>query len=93
MADVNSHALAETNWLEEHLNAPDLCLLDCRVNLIPEDSGGFRMESGRPAWEEGHIPGSHFVDFVTDLSDQHSDLPLMMPSRRPVCRRHGARLG
>ena len=37
------------------------------------------MESGRPAWEEGHIPGSHFVDFTTDLSDQHSDLPLMMP--------------
>jgi len=79
MSQVNSHALVETNWLEEHLNDTDLCLLDCRVNLIPEDSGGFRMESGRPAWEEGHIPGSRFVDFTTDLSDQHSALPLMMP--------------
>ena len=48
-------------------------------NLIPEDSGGFRMESGRPSWETSHIPGSGFVDFTTDLSDRHSDLPLMMP--------------
>lgn len=79
MSHVNSPALVETNWLEEHLNDTDLCLLDCRVNLLPEDSGGFRLESGRPAWEESHIPGSHFVDFTTDLSDQHSDLPLMMP--------------
>ena len=79
MSHVNSHALVETNWLEEHLNDTDLCLLDCRVLLLPEDSGGFRLESGRPAWETGHIPGSGFIDFVTDLSDPHSALPLMMP--------------
>ncbi len=79
MSHGNSRALVETNWLEEHLNDTDLCLLDCRVRLIPEDSGGFRLESGRSAWEEGHIPGSGFVDFTTDLSDRHSDLPLMMP--------------
>ena len=79
MTDINSNALAETDWLAEHLNDTDLCLLDCRVNLIPEDSGGFRMESGRPSWETGHIPGSGFVDFITDLSDRHNDLPLMMP--------------
>jgi thiosulfate/3-mercaptopyruvate sulfurtransferase len=79
MPYVNSHALVETNWLEEHLNDTDLRLLDCRVLLLPEDAGGFRLESGRPNWEEGHIPGSGFVDFVTDLSDPHSALPLMMP--------------
>ncbi len=79
MPYVNSHALVETNWLEEHLNDTDLRLLDCRVLLLPEESGGFRLESGRPNWEEGHIPGSGFVDFITDLSDPHSALPLMMP--------------
>ena len=79
MPYANSHALVETNWLEEHLNDTDLRLLDCHVLLFPEDSGGFRLESGRPNWEEGHIPGSGFVDFVTDLSDPHSALPLMMP--------------
>ena len=79
MPYVNSHALVETNWLEEHLNDTDLRLLDCRVLLLPEESGGFRLESGRPSWETGHIPGSGFVDFVTDLSDPHSALPLMMP--------------
>ena len=61
----------------------------CRVSLIPEDSGGFRMESGRPAWEEGHIPGSGFVDFTTDLSDQHSDLAINDAARRPIYRYHG----
>ncbi len=80
MSDVDPHTLVETDWLEEHLSQASLCLLDCRVNLIPEDAGGFRLESGRPAWEESHIPGSGFVDFGTDLSDQHSALPLMMPS-------------
>ena len=80
MSHATPPALVETNWLADHLNDTGLCLLDCHVNLIPEDSGGFRMESGRPAWEAGHIPGSHFVDFTTDLSDPHSDLPLMMPS-------------
>ena len=79
MSQVNFPALVETDWLEEHLKDTALCLLDCHVNLIPEDSGGFRMESGRPSWETSHIPGSGFVDFTTDLSDQHSDLPLMMP--------------
>ncbi len=79
MSHANPHALVETNWLEEHLNDTDLCLLDCHVHLLPEDSGGFRLESGRPAWETGHIPGSGFVDFITDLSDPHSALPLMMP--------------
>ncbi len=79
MSFVNPQYLVKTDWLEEHLNDADLCILDCNVLLIPEDSGGFRMESGRPAWEEGHIPGSGFADFMTDLSDQNSDLPLMMP--------------
>ena len=37
------------------------------------------MESGRPGWEEGHIPGSALADFMTDLSDPNNDLPLMMP--------------
>ena len=79
MSFAHPEYLVETDWLEEHLNDADLRILDCNVLLIPEDDGGFRLESQRPAWEEGHIPGSDLADFMTDLSDQSSDLPLMMP--------------
>ena len=79
MSFANPHYLVETDWLEEHLNDANLRILDCNVLLVPEDAGGFRMESGRPAWGEGHIGGSDFADFTTDLSDQNSTLPLMMP--------------
>ena len=79
MAFTHPQYLVETDWLEEHLNDTELRILDCNVLLIPEDDGGFRLESQRPAWEEEHIPGSALADFMTDLSDLSSDLQLMMP--------------
>jgi thiosulfate/3-mercaptopyruvate sulfurtransferase len=62
--------LVETAWLEDHLRDPDLRILDCTVWLPDyfEKSGTVIPESGRAAWEQGHIPGSAFADLVHDLS-------------------------
>jgi thiosulfate/3-mercaptopyruvate sulfurtransferase len=72
--------LVETDWLAKHLEDPDLRVLECTVYLQPADvPGGFRLESGRAKWAEGHISGAGFVDLQEELSDRSSTLRFMMP--------------
>jgi len=70
--------LVETAWLVEHLRNPDLRILDCSV-VMEATASGYRFMGGRNQWEEGHIPGSVFVDIIAELSDQSQSLPMMMP--------------
>jgi thiosulfate/3-mercaptopyruvate sulfurtransferase len=73
-------ALVETDWLAEHLDDPGVRVLECTVYLHPaEVPGGYRVESGRAKWAEGHIPGAGFADLTGDLSDRASSLRFMMP--------------
>ena len=73
--------LVETDWLAAHLGDRDIRLLECTVYLHPADvPGGFRVESGRAKWAEGHIPGAGFADLQEDLSARQSKLRFMMPS-------------
>ncbi|WP_437766706.1 sulfurtransferase [Sorangium sp. So ce281] len=78
MTFANPQALVDTGWLQEHLDDPDLRILDCTVFLTPT-SGGVHVESGRAAWAEAHIPGSAFADLLADLSDRGDPSPVMMP--------------
>ncbi len=77
--------LVETNWLQDHLDAPELRLVEC-MSLIPNyfepsAADGLIVESGRKDWEEGHIPKSAFADFLDDLSDRSNErLMYAMPS-------------
>ena len=73
MAFANAQHLIETDWLESHLDDPDLRILDCTVylpNYFDESAGeGVEIISGRAHWEQGHIPGSVHADVTTDLRD------------------------
>jgi thiosulfate/3-mercaptopyruvate sulfurtransferase len=80
MTLVNPQCLVETGWLAQHLEDPSLRVLECTVILHPDPGGGYRVESGRAAWEAGHIPGSGFADLPQDLSDPDTELRFMMPS-------------
>jgi thiosulfate/3-mercaptopyruvate sulfurtransferase len=71
--------LVSTEWLSANLADPALRIFDCSVTLVPAGTG-VRPESGRAAWEQGHIPGSGFADLLEDLSDKSQPLPIMMPS-------------
>ncbi|HXD95928.1 MAG TPA: sulfurtransferase [Candidatus Acidoferrum sp.] len=72
--------LVETDWLAQHLEDPGIRVLECTVYLQPADvPGGYRVESGRAKWSEGHIPGAGFVDLQEELSDRTSKLRFMMP--------------
>ena len=74
--------LVDTAWLADHLNDPAIRILECTVYLhpAPDIPAGYRVESGRGRWAEGHIPGAGFADLHEDLSDRSSSLRFMMPS-------------
>ena len=64
--------LVSTQWLEDHLNAPDVRILDASF---------FLHEAGRDAraeYEAQHIPGARFFD-IDDIADSRSALPHMVP--------------
>jgi len=89
--------LVETDWLAEHLNDPELCIIECNVGMpnYHEASAGTHIEivSGRSDYEQGHIPGADFVDLLTELigeDDERFMFPLPSADRfAEMMSRHG----
>ncbi len=71
--------LVETTWLANHLNEPNVRIVDSTVFLRPSPAG-LTIESGRATWAQGHIPGSGFADLVEAFSDASSALLFTLPS-------------
>lgn len=65
--------IVETDWLEAHLDAPDLIVLDGSW-YMPAQNRDTRAE-----FHEEHIPGALFFD-IDEMSDDATDLPHMLPS-------------
>jgi len=78
--DATMDTLVTAEWLSEHLNDPDLVVLDCTVLVEPDEDGGFRIVSGRANYETGHIPTAGFADLMGDLSDGDSSISFAVPS-------------
>lgn len=66
---IHPEFLVETDWLAEHLDDPDVCVLDCTTHLIPDPKITYQVVPGRQDFEKGHIPGAQFVDMLRDVSD------------------------
>ena len=73
MTDFSSKWLVETDWLEEHLRAPGLVVMDATWTMPGEP------KLGKDHFLEAHIPGALFFD-IEDLSDTSSPYPHMLPS-------------
>lgn len=73
MSEHSSEHLVSTDWLAEHLDAPDIVVLDASWHL-PTAGRDPKAE-----YLEEHIPGALYFD-IDDLSDETSDLPHMLPS-------------
>ncbi len=79
-ADTTMDSLVTAEWLSEHLNDPNLVVLDCTVLVQPGEDGGFSIVSGRANYEEGHIPTAGFADLMGDLSDGESPFRFAVPT-------------
>ncbi|OGQ04078.1 MAG: hypothetical protein A3F82_07020 [Deltaproteobacteria bacterium RIFCSPLOWO2_12_FULL_44_12] len=65
--------LADTQWLSNHLNDPNLRIVDCRYVLS-------KPSDGKKAYLESHIPGAIHLDIDQDLAAREG------PGRHPIPR-------
>lgn len=75
-----SDTLVSADWLKQHLDDPDLVVLDATVIVEPDAEGNLHSINGRASYESGHIPTAGFADLMGDLSDPDSPLQFGMPS-------------
>ena len=72
--------LVKVDWLQRHLDDPDLVILEATVVFEIGEGGTLSFHSGRADWEAAHIPGSAFADILEDLSDPDSPYQFTLPS-------------
>jgi thiosulfate/3-mercaptopyruvate sulfurtransferase len=77
--------LVTTEWLSQHLNDPDLVILDCSVRMVPKEGGGIETVSGRADYDSGHITSARFADLTGNLSDLDSPLDFALPTPERFC--------
>ena len=80
MSYANPDALVSTDWLAQHLDAPDVRVVD---------GSYFMAETGRDAraeYYERHIPGAVFFD-INEIADTDNPLPHMMPRQEKFASR------
>ncbi len=71
--------LVQPEWLEAHLGDSKVKVIDCTVFMTFQPVGPSKVESGRPQWEEGHIPGAGYLHMVDDLSDPDGPFSYALP--------------
>ena len=86
-------AIVSTEWLAANLHDPALRVFDCTTYLLYETGTGrpYRVGSGRPDYEAGHIPGSAFLDLQGELSDTTSRFNFTMPAADDLAARFAAK--
>ncbi len=87
-------ALVSGDWLEEHLDDPNLRIFDCTTHLVFDEGSGkpYRVVSGRSDHESDHIPGSGYLDLQGDFSRRDSPYSFTLPSAEQAAEafgRHG----
>ena len=73
MAEFKTDAVVSTQWLADHLEAPDVRVVDASYYL-PHEGLDPRHE-----FELHQIPGAVFFD-IDEIADSASDLPHMLPA-------------
>lgn len=76
-ADTYAHpeSLVTTQWVEEHLQDPDIRLVESNEDIL--------------LFSTGHIPGAVHIDWTTDLQDQTVRDYIEPAAFASLCSRHG----
>ncbi len=83
-------SLVTVEWLHEHLDDPDLVVLDATVQIEFSENGEIVINSGRNSYEQGHIPMAGFADLTNDLVDTSSNYPYAIPTPEKFANAMGA---
>lgn len=73
MTYPNPDALVSTEWLANHLSAPDVRVVDASWYFSGQN------RNAREEYDAEHIPGAVFFD-IDDVADSDTDLPHMLPA-------------
>ena len=75
-------SLVQTNWLEEHLDDPDVRVVDIRGYVRRRDLGNGRQEAlylaAYEEYYEAHVPGAVYVDWTHDITDPEEQAPVQI---------------
>ena len=78
----NFDPLVTTGWLEEHLDDPDIRIVDIRGYVKKKDLGNGRQEAqylaAREEYDEAHIPGAVYVDWTRDITNPEDPVPVQV---------------
>jgi thiosulfate/3-mercaptopyruvate sulfurtransferase len=78
----NFDSLVQTEWLAEHLDDPDLRVVDIRGYVKKRDLGNGRQEAeylaARDEYDEAHVPGAVYVDWTRDITDPGDPVPVQV---------------
>jgi len=90
MEQERSQFLVETSWLAEHLDDPQVRIVDMRgyVRTVPR-KGAQGVEDAtytgaRDEYERGHIPGAVYIDWtedIVDLDDEDVEVQVASPDQ------------
>jgi thiosulfate/3-mercaptopyruvate sulfurtransferase len=74
--------LVTTDWLEEHLDDPEVRVVDIRGYVRKTDLGEGRQRAeylaAREEYDEAHIPGAVYVDWTRDIIDRDNPVPVQV---------------
>jgi thiosulfate/3-mercaptopyruvate sulfurtransferase len=74
--------LVTTDWLEEHLDNPEVHVVDIRGYVRKTDLGEGRQRAeylaAREEYDEAHIPGAVYVDWTRDIIDPDNPVPVQV---------------
>ncbi|HAO10703.1 MAG TPA: sulfurtransferase, partial [Planktothrix sp. UBA8407] len=58
---IQPQLIVSPAWLAEHLEDPNIVIVDCRFSLA-------NPQLGQQQYQESHIPGAFYLDLDQDLS-------------------------
>ncbi|MGO9834348.1 MAG: sulfurtransferase [Polyangiaceae bacterium] len=76
-AALEDAVVVSTAWLEDHLGAPGVRVVDIR-GLVRPPGNDPRYVPKREDYEKGHVPGAVFVDWTRDIVDLKDPVPVQV---------------
>jgi thiosulfate/3-mercaptopyruvate sulfurtransferase len=90
----NFDPLVTTDWLAEHLDDPEVRVVDVRGYVKKTDLGEGRQRAeylgAREEYDEAHLPGAVYVDWTRDITDPDDPVSVQVAPPERFARLMGA---